>query len=64
MMIPAALAGMFSKRVVVPLVHRLGYRRVFVGNTLLVGTAIARFALVQPGFPLWVHVLQFAAFGS
>ena len=37
MMIPAALAGMFSKRIVVPLVRRLGYRRVLVGNTVLVG---------------------------
>jgi Na+/melibiose symporter-like transporter len=64
MMIPAALAGMFSKRVVVPLVHRLGYRRVLVGNTLLVGTAMASFALVQPGLPVWVHALQFALFGA
>jgi Na+/melibiose symporter-like transporter len=64
MMIPAALAGMFSKRVVVPLVHRFGYRRVLVGNTLLVGTAMASFALVRPGLPLWVHAVQFAAFGA
>jgi EmrB/QacA subfamily drug resistance transporter len=64
MMIPAALAGMFSKRVVVPLVHRLGYRRVLVGNTLLVGAAMASFALVRPGLPLWVHAVQFAAFGA
>jgi EmrB/QacA subfamily drug resistance transporter len=64
MMIPAALAGMFSKRVVVPLVHRLGYRRVLVGNTLLVGAAMASFALVRPGLPLWVHGVQFAAFGA
>jgi len=64
MMIPAALAGMFSKRVVVPLVHRLGYRRVLVGNTLLVGTAMASFALVRPGLPVWVHAVQFAAFGA
>jgi len=64
MMIPAALAGMFSKRVVVPLVHRLGYRRVLVGNTLLVGTAMASFALLQPGLPVWVHVVQFAVFGA
>jgi MFS family permease len=64
MMIPAALAGMFSKRIVVPLVSRLGYRRVLVGNTLLVGLAMASFALVQPGLPLWVHALQFAAFGA
>jgi EmrB/QacA subfamily drug resistance transporter len=64
MMIPAALAGMFSKRIVVPLVRRLGYRRVLVGNTLLVGGAMASFALVQPGLPVWVHVVQFAFFGA
>jgi EmrB/QacA subfamily drug resistance transporter len=63
MMIPAALAGMFSKRIVVPLVRRLGYRRVLVGNTLLVGTTIASFALVSPGQPAWLHALQFACFG-
>jgi EmrB/QacA subfamily drug resistance transporter len=64
MMIPAALAGMFSKRIVVPLVHRLGYRRVLVGNTLLVGFSMASFALVRPGLPLWVHAVQFAIFGA
>ena len=64
MMIPTAVAAMFSKRVVVPLVHRLGYRRVLMGNTLLVGLAIASFALLAPGQPLWLHVLQFAAFGA
>ena len=64
MMIPAALAGMFSKRIVVPLVRQVGYRRVLVGNTLLVGAAMASFALVQPGLPLWVHVVQFAFFGA
>jgi EmrB/QacA subfamily drug resistance transporter len=64
MMIPAALAGMFSKRIVVPLVRRLGYRRVLVGNTVLVGAAMASFALVEPGLPLWVHAVQFACFGA
>ena len=64
MMIPAALAGMFSKRIVVPLVQAIGYRRVLVGNTVLVGLAMASFALVQPGLPLWVHIVQFACFGA
>jgi EmrB/QacA subfamily drug resistance transporter len=63
MMIPAAAAGMFSKRIVVPLVRRLGYRRVLVGNTLLVGASMASFALVRPGQPLWLHAVQFACFG-
>ena len=64
MMIPAALAGMFSKQVVVPLVHRFGYRRVLVSNTLLVGMTMASFALLKPGLPVWVHAVQFAAFGA
>jgi EmrB/QacA subfamily drug resistance transporter len=64
MMIPAAAAGMFSKRIVVPLVQRLGYRRVLVGNTLLVGLAMASFAFVRPGRALWTYAVQFAAFGA
>jgi predicted MFS family arabinose efflux permease len=63
MMIPAAVAGMFSKRIVVRLVHRLGYRRVLVGNTVLVGLAMASFALVHEGQPLWLYAVQFACFG-
>jgi EmrB/QacA subfamily drug resistance transporter len=63
MMIPAAAAGIFSKRIVVPLVQRVGYRRVLVGNTLLVGLAMISFALVAPGRPIWMYALQFAAFG-
>ena len=64
MMIPAALAGMFSKRVVVHLVRAVGYRPVLVGNTLLVGLVMASFALVQPGQSIWLHALQFACFGA
>ncbi|WP_425605455.1 multidrug transporter subunit MdtD [Pseudoxanthomonas putridarboris] len=64
MMIPAAAAGMFSKRIVVPLVQRLGYRRVLVGNTVLVGLTMASFALVGPGQPIWLHLVQFACFGA
>ena len=63
MMIPAAAAGIFSKRIVVPLVQRVGYRRVLVGNTLLVGLAMISFALVAPGRSIWMYALQFAVFG-
>lgn len=63
-MIPVALAGMAAKRVVVPLVGRLGYRRVLVGNTVLVGLAMASFALIAPGQPTWLLVVQFAVFGA
>jgi EmrB/QacA subfamily drug resistance transporter len=64
MMIPAAAAGMFSKRIVVPLIRNFGYRNVLVGNTILVGLAMASFALVVPGQPLWLHIVQFAFFGA
>lgn len=64
LMIPAALAGMFSKRIVVPLVQRLGYRKVLVGNTVLVGLAMASFALISADQPLWLHLLHFAIFGA
>lgn len=64
MMIPVAVAGMFSKRIVVPLVRRYGYRRVLVVNTVLTGLAMASFALIGPGQPLWLHVVQFACFGA
>src|SRR5262249_51178071 len=64
LMIPAALAGMYSKRIVVPLVQRFGYRGVLVGNTLLVGLAMSSFALVRAETPLWLHVVQFAFFGA
>lgn len=63
MMIPVVLAGMASKRLVVPLVGRLGYRRVLIGNTVLVGLAMASFALVELGQPTWLRVLQLAFFG-
>jgi EmrB/QacA subfamily drug resistance transporter len=62
-MVPVALAGMLAKRYVVPLVRELGYRRVLVGNTLLVGLAMASFALIGPGQPLWLRVVQLSAFG-
>ena len=64
MMIPVALAGMFSKRIVVPLVRRFGYRNVLVVNTVLTGLTMASFALVDAGQPVWMHVLQFALFGA
>jgi len=62
-MIPVALAAMVSKRMVVSLVRELGYRRVLVGNTLLVGLAIASFALISPGQPAWLRLVQLSLFG-
>ncbi|MDO9404019.1 MAG: multidrug transporter subunit MdtD [Polaromonas sp.] len=64
MMVPVAVASMLVKRITTPLITRLGYRRVLVGNTALVGLTMASFALVTPSQPLWLHIIQLAAFGA
>jgi EmrB/QacA subfamily drug resistance transporter len=63
MMIPVALAGMVSKRLVVPLVREFGYRRVLLCNTILVGLAMASFALISAEQPAWLRIVQLAFFG-
>jgi len=62
-MVPVALAGMVSKRFIVPLIREFGYRRVLVGNTVLVGLAMASFALISPQEPVWLRITQLAFFG-
>jgi EmrB/QacA subfamily drug resistance transporter len=63
MMVPVAIAGMVSKQLVVPLIREFGYRRVLVANTLLVGFAMASFALISPTEPVWIRIVQLAFFG-
>jgi len=57
LMMPAAVAAMAMKALSVPLLRRWGYRRVLLGNTLLVAAAIGAFTLVGRGTPLSVIVL-------
>ncbi len=64
MMIPVAAAAILCKPLVTPLILRAGYRRVLVANTLVVGLAIASFALFHPEGPLWLRVIQLAVFGA
>ncbi len=64
MMLPVAAAGMGSKRLVTHLITRVGYRRVLVANTVLVGLMMASFALSTPGEPLWLRIVQLAVFGG
>ncbi|CEJ14293.1 putative transport protein HsrA [bacterium YEK0313] len=63
MMLPVAAAGMFAKRITPPLIRSQGYRRVLVGNTLLLGVMMMSFALVTPGQPLWIRLIQLGVFG-
>ena len=64
MMIPVAAAGMVAKQMAVRLVERFGYRRVLMVNTVLVGLAMASFALMTPGQALGWRLLQLALFGA
>ena len=64
LMLPVALAGMAVKRVTTPVIQRFGYRQVLLGNTALLGLMIASFALMTPGQPLALRVLQMALFGA
>ncbi|WP_213957392.1 multidrug transporter subunit MdtD [Variovorax sp. dw_954] len=63
-MLPIAMAGMAMKRFAAPLITRHGYRRVLVGNTVLVGGSMATFALAAPGQPLALLLLQLLVFGA
>jgi EmrB/QacA subfamily drug resistance transporter len=64
MMLPVALASMVTKTLATRLITWLGYRKVLVLNTVLVGLGMASFALVAPGQPLGLHLLQLAFFGA
>ena len=64
MMVPVAVASMATKRFTTPLILRYGYRQVLVTNTVLVGLTMASFALITPGQPLWLHIIQLACFGA
>jgi EmrB/QacA subfamily drug resistance transporter len=63
-MIPVALAAVGTKRVVSPLLSRLGYRKVLVGNTVIVGMAIASFSLLSASQPHWLRVIQLLCLGA
>jgi len=64
MMLPVALAGMVTKTLATRLITWLGYRKVLVLNTALVGLTMASFAWVVPGQPLWLRLVQLAFFGA
>lgn len=45
-MIPSVLGAMFTKTLAIRLIRRVGYRRVLIVNTLLLGVLIASFSLI------------------
>lgn len=59
-MIPTAAGAMLCKLFAEPLIRRFGYRRVLVGNTLLLGAMIASFGLTSLATP---HALLLGMLG-
>ena len=63
MIMPQALAAMSLKLLMAGILRRVGYRRVLMWNTLLLGGMIALFALVGVATPPWLIVLMVFAYG-
>jgi hypothetical protein len=63
MMLPVAAMAMTAKRVVPGLILRHGYRRVLVGNTILLGLMMASFSL-SPVLPWWAMLIQLGIYGG
>lgn len=53
MMVPQALGSICAKWLVDRILNRLGYRRLLLGNTLVVATLLGSFALLDPSSPVW-----------
>jgi MFS family permease len=63
-MLPLAIAAILAKRLVSPVVRRMGYRNFLVYNTLGVGFGMASFALVTQHQPAWLRIAQLFLFGT
>jgi MFS family permease len=63
LIIPQPLAAMSLKMTMPLILTRLGYRRVLLSNTVILGLLIVLFATIGAATPAWVIVLQAFAFG-
>jgi len=62
-MVPTVLGAMLTKTMATQLIKRLGYRRVLVGNTVLLGALIASFATMDRSSGALSMALHLALFG-
>ena len=64
MMVPQALGSISAKWVINRALIRFGYRRLLLGNTLMVAVLLATFALLGPTSPVWLIALLTFLYGS
>jgi len=62
-MIPLAAGAMLVKPLAKPLIDRLGYRRILIGNTLLLGSLIASLATIDAATPTLLLLLHLSLIG-
>ena len=63
LMVPQAMAAMSLKLTMPAILRRLGYRRVLISNTMILGLLIMLFATIGVSTPVWLIVLQAFVFG-
>jgi EmrB/QacA subfamily drug resistance transporter len=63
MMVPQALGSIGSKWLVNRALAHFGYRRLLLGNTLVVALLLALFALLGPATPMWAIALLVFVYG-
>lgn len=63
-MIPTVLGAMLTKTLVNRLIPKVGYRRILVGNTLILGAVICSFSLITPDLPYPMLLCWLALFGA
>jgi EmrB/QacA subfamily drug resistance transporter len=63
LIMPQPIAAMSLKLLMPVILTRLGYRRVLLSNTVVIGLLIALFATIGSQTPIWIIVVQAFAFG-
>ena len=53
-MVPQAIGSIVAKRVINRALIHYGYRRLLLGNTLIVAALLGSFAVLGPGSPVWL----------
>jgi len=63
LMVPQAVAAMSLKMAMPSILRYLGYRRVLISNTVILGLLIILFATIGAGTPVWLIVVQLFVYG-
>jgi EmrB/QacA subfamily drug resistance transporter len=63
LMVPQAVAAMSLKMAMPGILRHLGYRRVLISNTIILGLLIILFSTIGVGTPIWLIVAQLFVYG-